>query len=471
MLWLRALRKRQMNRIGFLIYLLCLMALAGCQPYRPSPLDLDAHHADLAARDPFAPDVLAYARQLAVPGTQPSAFDAGDGLSLREAEVVALFFNPDVRVARLKANVPRVGAAEAGRWEDPQLGIDGERIIEGTDEPWVLGGVVNLTIPISGRLGVEREQARSEATAEELRALAEERRVLAEVRTAWAEWSAAGERAMLTRQLVAELEPVVERAERLRTVGELDPVDARLLRIASVGQTAKLQGYEAEARAGEVELKARLGLLPTATVKLVPVLPVPHAPAEPSELRAAVAGHPRVRVARAEYEVAEQTLKLEVRKQYPDITVGGGFGTDEGEERVLFGAALPLPLFNANRRAIAEARANREVARATAETEYERLLADASVAQVRLDAARERLAYVEKELAPLADQQVADARRLAAAGDFNTLVLLEALTAAHEAKLEILEARLNLALSSRRLEALLEGGSPAIPVQAQKEHP
>ena len=75
-----------------------------------------------------------------------------------------------------------------------------------------------------------------------------------------------------------------------------------------------------------------------------------------------------------------------------------------------------------------------------------------------LDAARERLAYVEKELAPLADQQVADARRLGQLGDFNTLVLLEALKTAHEAKLEVLDARLKLTLGSRRLEALLEGG-------------
>ncbi len=284
---------------------------------------------------------------------------------------------------------------------------------------------------------------------------------MAELRAAWAEWSSASERAALTRQLVTELDPVVERAERLRAAGELDPVDARLLRIERVSQTGKLQGYEADARAAELELKTRLGLLPTADVKLVPAIPAFSVPVSADDIPSVIAEHPRVRLARAEYEVAERTLKLEVRKQYPDITLGGGFGIDQGDDRVLFGAALPLPLFNANRRAIAEARASREVARATAEAEYERLLAEASVAQARLDAARERLAYVERELAPLADQQVADARRLGQLGDFNTLVLLEALTTAHEAKLEVLDARLKLTLGSRRLEALLESGSLA----------
>jgi outer membrane protein TolC len=231
-----------------------------------------------------------------------------------------------------------------------------------------------------------------------------------------------------------------------------------------------LHGHEADARAAELEIKVRLGLLPTADVTLVPSIAPLSVPVSAEDVPAVVAGHPRVRLARAEYAVAERTLKLEVRKQFPDITLGGGFGTDQGDERVLFGAALPLPLFNTNRRAIAEARAERELARATAEAEYERLLAEASVAQARLDAGRERLTYVEKELAPLADQQVADARRFGRLGDFNTLILLEALTTAHEARLEILDARLNLALASRRLESLLEG-RPAAGEPLQKEQP
>ena len=455
-----------MNLARYTILSLCPFVLTACQRYAPSRLDLNAYHASLTDRDAFSGEVAKYAGRLATPTAQPTSFDAKDGLTLAEAEVVALFFNPDLRLARLRADVPRVGAAEAGRWEDPELGIDGERIIDGVDDPWVLGGMLHLTVPISGRLGIERDQAMSEASAGELRALAEERRVVAELRAAWAEWSGARERAALTLQLVAELDPVVERAERLRAAGELDPVDARLLRIERVSQAGKLQGYEADARAAELELKARLGLLPTADVKLVPAIPAFSVSVSADDIPSVIAEHPHVRLARAEYEVAERTLKLEVRKQYPDITLGGGFGTDQGDDRVLFGAALPLPLFNANRRAIAEARASREVARAAAEAEYERLLAEATVAQARLDAARERLAYVEKELAPLADQQVADARRLGQLGDFNTLVLLEALTTAHEAKLEVLDARLTLTLGSRRLESLLEGGSLAA---AQKE--
>ena len=443
-------------RCAFL--LLVPVGLLGCQRYSRVPLDLSAHRAAVEGRDPAASEVVGYAHQLAAAGRATETYDPNDGLTLDEAEVVALFFNPELRLARLKADVPRVGAAEAGRWEDPELGIDAERIIESVEHPWVLGGTLSFTIPLSGRLRVERDKARTEATAAELRALSEERRVLAELRADWANWSAMMERVALTRQVIADLDAVVGNAERLRQAGELGPVDARLLQIERVNQTAKLKGHETDGREAELSLKARLGLAPLADVKFLPALPVPSARTAGEDIGVLVAEHPRVRVARAEYEVAERTLELEVRKQYPDLRIGGGYGTDESDERVLFGAALPLPLFNANRRAIFEARASRDVSRAAAEAEYEQLLAATTAAQARLQAACDRLDYVEKELAPLADQQVADARRLADLGEFDALVLLEAVQTAHEAKLAILDARLSAALSGSRLHALLEGG-------------
>jgi CRISPR system Cascade subunit CasA len=289
--------------------------------------------------------------------------------------------------------------------------------------------------------------------------LAEERKLLAELRTEWLDWSAALGRAALTRTHLAELDTMAGAAGRLREAGELGPLDARLFVIERATQAARLRGYEAAAAAAELGLKARLGLAPQAEVKLVPSLAVPSGAAPPAgdELPARLAAHPRVRVARAEYEAAEQALRLEIRKQYPDLTIGPGFGTDEGDERVLLGASLPLPILNANRRAIAEARAGRDVSRAAAEAEYEQLLAGAAAARARLEAARARVQYAEKELAPLADRQVEDARRLAQIGEFDALVLLEAVKAAHEARLEVLEARLDAASGSRRLEALMEG--------------
>ena len=447
-----------MKKLRWPILLAIPALIPACQRYAPSPLDVAAHHAQVERRDPRGDAVVQYASRLAESRQVAVSYDPQDGLTLEEATVVALFFNPELRLARLRAEVPRVGAAEAGRWEDPELGIDAERIIESIDNPWVLGGTLSFTIPLSGRLEVEREKARTEATAAELRALTEERRVLSELRLDWATWSVLTERVGLTRRVLADLDAAVGNAERLRRAGELGPLDARLLQIERVNQAAKLRGYEAAAREAELGLKARLGLIATADIRLLPAIPMPPLRSLSDDTPVMLAEHPRMQLARAEYEVAEQTLKLEIRKQYPDLRIGGGYGTDEGDERVLFGAGLPLPLFNANRRAIAEARAGRDVAKAAAEAQYEQLLAEVAAAQERLRAASEQLEHLEKDLAPLADQQVNDARRLAGLGEFDTLLLLQAIQSAHEAKLAILDARLNVILGATRLDVLLEGG-------------
>src|SRR5688500_6942902 len=122
-------RKELMSPLRLLLFIPSPLVVAGCQPYARAPLDLSEHQRVVEARDPTGSEVVGYAQQLARETERTTApYDPADGLSLGEAEVVALFFNPALRTARLRARVPMVGAAEAGRWEDPELRVDAERI-------------------------------------------------------------------------------------------------------------------------------------------------------------------------------------------------------------------------------------------------------------------------------------------------------------------------------------------------------
>src|SRR5688500_9857716 len=97
---------------------LAFITLAGCQTYQRRPLDFARHRAGWEARDVASAPVSEYAQRLSALGhPQGGKFDTSDGLTLPEAEVVALFFNPQLRIARLRARVPLLGAREAGRWE------------------------------------------------------------------------------------------------------------------------------------------------------------------------------------------------------------------------------------------------------------------------------------------------------------------------------------------------------------------
>ena len=57
-----------------------------------------------------------------------------------------------------------------------------------------------------------------------------------------------------------------------------------------------------------------------------------------------------------------------------------------------------------------------------------------------MEAAARRRSFLERELAPLADEQVEDARQQAELGEFDALVQLEALSRRFEARMEILAA-------------------------------
>ena len=440
------------------ILALCFLAVVptGCQKYRPSPLNLDNHAARWAGRVATAREVAEYAAGLARLGyAAPEPFNVADGLSLPEAEVVALFFNPRLRVARLKAKVPLLGAKEAGRWEDPELSIDGERIVESVDDPGVLGGTIRFTIPLSGRLGVERAEAFAEADAERLRAYVEEAAVLADLRRAWAEWTAGRRRRDLASQYLKELDEVLQNAEGLLRAREIDATDVRPFQIERATRRAELQSLELEQRRREAAIKALLGLVPEAQVELLPSFPDMSQPASsPDRRRWVQENHPAVLLARAEYAASEKALELEVRRQYPDLTLGGGYGTEEGQSRILFGAGLPLPLLNRNRRAIAEARASRDVAKAAAEGGFEDLVGQLFRAELAAEAARQRRQLIETDVIPLADQQINDLRRLGELGDFNRLILLGAFRTSYEAKVQLLEARASEAAATNELNAL-----------------
>ncbi|MCA9312338.1 MAG: hypothetical protein KDA21_14085, partial [Phycisphaerales bacterium] len=128
--------------------------VSGCQRYQPAPLDLEAHRAALDSRLVDLEPIESFLAST-FGGEQPAHFDVADGLSPGEGEVLALFYNAELRRARLDAGVAMASYEHAGLWEDPVFGFDGADVISPA-APFEFGLTLSLTIPISGRLGAER---------------------------------------------------------------------------------------------------------------------------------------------------------------------------------------------------------------------------------------------------------------------------------------------------------------------------
>jgi len=455
----------QLHRTCALIALLTGgVLLSGCQFYERKPLDLAATRDAWQSRSPSDETARQFAERLL--GAEGRAgvidFDPSDGLTLAEAEPVALVFNRNLRVARLEADITRATADHAGLWDDPVLGLDLERIVSGVPNPWVIGGTIGLTIPISGRLDVEKARAGAEHTAQLHRLAAAEWATRAALREMWIEWSAQMTRATLTTEQTDRLRSVADLAQRQERAGVLSKIEERLFRVELAGSEA--QAIDAQARARELELQLRdlLGLAPEAPVRLVETVVFLPRSTDPDWLLASMeTDNPELVAAQSEYDAAEESLRLEIRKQYPDLTIGPGFGADQGDERLLLGLGLPIPLWNRNQQGIAEAQARREVAHGRFENTYELLASRLAIEMMRYEAGRAMREVVEAHVLPLADEQDTDVRRVAELGRVDPLLLLQALNAQFDAKIQLVDARAAEATHAIRLNELIGPPTPA----------
>ncbi len=437
--------------------------LFGCQAYQPSPLDLAAHRDAVDARLTNPEPIAAFAERLAAGGAPaPESFDPTDGLTLAEGEVVALFANPSLRLARMEMGVSLAAAEYAGLWADPVFGFDGAEILS-TADPFEYGLVLGVTIPISGRLGVERDRAEAAYDADVRRVVDAEWALRARVRATWSAWSASRQREDLLRGLIGRVERASAVTDRLEAAGELTRVEARLVR----SELVELRGAQVKAAADSERLRLALlglmGLAPDVEVSLVPgVFSAP--PTDyPDAVSRLIEANTTLAVRRAEYRTAEEALRLEVRKQYPDVTIGGGLGS-ENDERLLLGFSIPVPILNANRGGIAEALARRELARGVAQTTFEALSRELAAAQATRDGAARQLEVLKRDLVPMLDDQATEIERLAELGEVNTLVMLETVTRNYEAKSGMLDLRVEQVKAEIEIARLLgpdESMSPA----------
>lgn len=439
-----------------MMVLIAAGALVGCQSYQPKPLNDREVRAAWQARSSDADRVHDFVAALREKQQWSQEFDPSDGLSCAEAEIVALLFNGSLRERRAQLAATRAGAAEAGRWGDPTISFDVMRFVKQVPEPWIFGGAVSFTIPLSGRLEAEAALAEAEVGVEEARVLEAERAVIADVRAAWADWSASMLRREQLDAFIARLRDLEAVANRLEGVNELSRSEARLFAMERGTRQYEIINVEAEVTRHRLRLLALLGLRPDAPVEFDPQINAATVELGDDVEERLIRSHPQLMIRRAEYERAERSLHREIRRQYPDLGIGPAYEYEEGQSRIGLGFGLPLPVFNANRRGIAEAEAAREVAHVAFATMLERLVAELHQAQVAHEAARRSRRLLEETMIPQVEAQLSDVQQLIELGEIDALRLIDTLIRAQETKQMLIAVRLMEAQASIDLAALLE---------------
>ncbi len=435
--------------------ILFAILLPGCAQFQSRPLAPGRVVAELEARQLDDPALKTFLEKNLGRSMDAWPVVKWDGKLLT---LVALYYHPDMDMARAKWGTARAALGAAGERPNPTVSISpGYNTNTFSPSPWL--GTANIDIPIetANKRGYRIAQAQHNIVAARANLFGTAWQVRSRVERSALDYIGINQTAELLRQQQASQEQIVRLLELQQPNGNVLPTLVTQARIALRG--IRLSALEAQRQRAEVkaQLADALGLTIAAIgdIELDQTLAAEMAPVVPSvdARREALTGRSDVLAALADYAASQAALQLEIAKQYPDVHLGPGYEFDQGDNKYFLGLGLTLPIFNQNQGAIAEAQARRVEAavrftalQAKVIGEVDRAVLVYEAARQKFEAARELTIDVQTQRkATQAAFDAGDISKLELIGvqlelQTNEQASLEATLKAHQALLAIEDA-------------------------------
>ena len=368
--------------------------------------------------------------------------------------------SPEVRAAGLEANALGAEADQAARPLNPSIVLElenfsGSGALSGFDQT-----ETTIAVEQTFRLGNKRGLGERAARARQALASAECAVILreAELQAAllYADLLAAQE----LRDLAAESAELSDRlaatVERRVDAGAAAPPELSRARADAAALRASAAGAEAEIETRRYALASLWG---EADPQFGPVLAGEgFFSVEPGD---SLSENPRLDAADAALRVREAETALARSAALPDVTVSAGFRRFEetGDEALVAGISVPLPLFDRGRDAARASALRADAALLDRRIAEQRLLSEQRSATASRRAAQARLDILEQDALPAALEAYSAAERGYQVGRFDLTTTLNARAVLLETQVALIEARRALLSEDLRLRALI-GASP-----------
>lgn len=366
------------------------LGLSGCTSYRPDPPDLQQ---DLETWKQISLSVIPQGRAVAHPWPRLS--------------IVGLTLNPDLNKARLKHLSSKHAARYAGLWEDPSLSLGGNRYIPGVmyDRSAALG----LSLPVSGRTELARKVAECYAEADLHELQARELDYLTRLRALCFVIQITHTKHDLMRHRLDTAQQEAQSISQLHEMGEASAADLHAATQRCSDMLKELQELESAHLDRHLELVNMLGLHPAVgQLEVAGALPAGVPPIVPRPTEQALLAHPRIKAAMSAFHTTEAELQLEIRKQYPDLSLSPGYSREEGNDKLTLEVGFTLPLWNRNREGIARSQGARALSRQSAIAQYRELVQQAYALSRRQELVRK---HCSAEYSRLVELQAAANRQ------------------------------------------------------------
>jgi outer membrane protein TolC len=235
-----------------------VLLAAGCAHYQPKPLVPEKTAAEFVSRTLADAGLRAFIEtnlHTVLPAWPPASWD------FTHLTLAALYFHPDLDVARARWAVARAGTKTAAQRPNPTLSVTpGYNTTTAVPSPWLVTPTLDIPIETAGKRGYRIAEATQLSEAARLDIASAAWHVRSRLRRAWIEVYVAQETHALLRRQHATLEQVVKLLEAQLAAGAVSPVEVAQTRVLLDRNRLDLHDAErrhAEARAG---LAAAIGI-------------------------------------------------------------------------------------------------------------------------------------------------------------------------------------------------------------------
>jgi cobalt-zinc-cadmium efflux system outer membrane protein len=384
---------------------------AGCAHFKPQPISPEKTAAQFETRrldDTGLKKFLEQNLGHEMTGWPETSWD------LPELTLVAFYFHPSLEVARAQWLVASAGLKTAGARPNPSVtvtpGYDSQ--IPGNYSPWLIPVTFDLPVETAGKRGKRIAEAEKVAESARWNFVSAVRQIRSGIRASLLDFVFTGRRAALLQSQFATQQQIVKLLQQRFDAGEISRPELTIAQIA----LSKTQLDLSDARSKQADAHSRLaealGLSEAAlngkNLNFDFTTPDIGQLSSADARNVALRSRADILAALADYAAAEDDLRLQVAKQYPDLHFGPGYAWNSGnagDSQWSLGLTLELPILNQNQGPIAEAEARRKLAAAKFAELQSQVIGeiDRSVAGFRV--AREQVQTGNESLAAEQQQQ------------------------------------------------------------------
>ncbi|ACT48234.1 TolC family protein [Methylotenera mobilis] len=446
------------------LWLACLpltLSACGFVEYFAKPIDQQALIHKIESKHP---DNAEFKQYLADNNYTPSTFPIKQW-NLDELIYCALFFHPNLDLARAQWRAAEAAQTTAGARPLPTLsGNYGKSDnVNGDISPYTYGLSIDIPVITANKLHIRIENAQHLSEAAKLDVAQTAWSLRAQVATTYYELQFNQAQIRALSQELAYRQDIVAVYQKRQDLGLASKVELSHAKLLLQTTNTDLNTQQQNKLVLTTKLASNLGL-PLSLVQQMTFAETHSAESiienAPSDLlanaqSAALLNRLDLRAALERYAVAEGKLKLEIAKQYPDLTFSPSYTYEFGSQVWSLGLSGLMTILNKNKYAIAEATQLREVEAAQFEALQSRVISETHAARAKLTQTQQSLADY-KRLYALQQDNTNRMQHLFAGGEIDRLELTMAKLEDLMSEKSVLLANFQLYSSINNLENTLQ---------------